>query len=97
MIILFYVPAFTWSELNRNYGIDMRVVTNIVAFMDLLNNENRKDATIALEKYANRLLTYGCNCQHDFIKVYTFLFIKGLSLMTDRYSNWKYFFLFIMV
>ncbi|CAF1469700.1 unnamed protein product [Adineta ricciae] len=67
MMILFYVPGFIWRKLNRNCGIDTKVITNSMLEMDPLNSEQRKEAMLSLAKHIDRALTYHREYHHGFI------------------------------
>ncbi|CAF2862373.1 unnamed protein product [Rotaria sp. Silwood2] len=67
MMIMFYVPGFIWRKINRNCGIDTKVITSMIADMDPLDSENRKDAMNSLVKHIDKALTYHRDYHHGFI------------------------------
>ncbi len=58
MMMLFYVPGFIWRKLNKNCGIDTKVIISLMKDMDSLDSEKRKDAIISLAKHIDKALTY---------------------------------------
>ncbi len=44
--------------MNKNCGLDTKVITNIMREMDPLNSENRKDTMISLAKHIDKALAY---------------------------------------
>jgi hypothetical protein len=58
MMVLFYIPGFIWRKMNKNCGLDTKVITNIMREMDPLNSENRKDTMISLAKHIDKALAY---------------------------------------
>ncbi|CAF1260948.1 unnamed protein product [Rotaria sp. Silwood1] len=67
MMILFYIPGFIWRKINRNCGIDTKVITSIIADMDPLHSENRQDAMNMLVKQIDKALTYHRDYHHGFM------------------------------
>ncbi|CAF4624538.1 unnamed protein product [Rotaria sp. Silwood1] len=67
MMILFYIPGFIWRKINRNCGIDTKVITSIIADMDPLHSENRQDTMNMLVKQIDKALTYHRDYHHGFM------------------------------
>jgi hypothetical protein len=45
MMMLFYIPGFIWRKLNKNSGIDTKVITSLMSGMDPLGSKKGKDAS----------------------------------------------------
>jgi hypothetical protein len=67
MMMLFYIPGFIWRKMNRNCGIDTKVITSLMAAMDPLDNDKRKDAMNSLAKHIDKALTYHRDYNHGFM------------------------------
>ena len=67
MMMLFYVPGFIWRKINKNCGIDTKVITSIIKEMDQLNNEKRKDPMNSLAKHIDKALTYHRDYYYGFM------------------------------
>lgn len=67
MMMLFYVPGFIWRKMNKNCGIDSKIVTKALAEMDPLNSEHRKEPMAALVKHIDKALTYHREYHHGFM------------------------------
>jgi len=67
MMMLFYVPGFFWRKMNKNCGIDTKVITKIMSEMDPLDDEKRKDAMTSLAKHIDKALTYHRDYYHGFM------------------------------
>jgi hypothetical protein len=45
MMMLFYIPGFIWRKLNKNSGIDTKVITSLMSGMDPLGSKKGKDTS----------------------------------------------------
>lgn len=53
--------------MNKNCGIDSKIVTKALAEMDPLNSEHRKEPMAALVKHIDKALTYHREYHHGFM------------------------------
>ncbi|CAF1074323.1 unnamed protein product [Rotaria sordida] len=94
MMILCYIPGFIWRRINRNCGIDTKVITSIISDMDPLISENRKDAMDTLVKHIDNALTYHRDYHHGFMyrtwKRFPNLLCCGLGQHSGNYLAFGY-------
>lgn len=69
MMMMFYVPGSLWRKMNRSSGINTKMITKILADMDQLDDEKRKDSMDSLVKLINHGLTYHQDYYHGFMYV----------------------------
>ncbi len=67
MMMLFYIPGFIWRKLNKNSGIDTKVITSLISGIDALDSEKRKGAITSLAKHIDQGLAYHRNYRHGFM------------------------------
>ncbi len=67
MMMLFYVPGFIWRKLNKNCGINTKMITKILSDMEPLNSEARKEKMSSLAKHIDKALTYHRDYHHGFM------------------------------
>ena len=89
-MMLFYVPGFIWRKMNKNCGIDSKIITKALAEMDPLNSELRKEPMAALVKHIDKALTYHREYHHGFMWV-LFSVLTTVGSLILRYSTWRRF------